>query len=76
MPQVSKTLQQQIALPDEHFAIPESFVPMLSDGHKCGIPAPLFQKLEASFGEEMKKRFAGNRSSTVSCFVHLNFEIF
>jgi len=69
MPQVSKTLQQQIALPDEYFTIPDCFVPMVPVGHKCGTPAPLFQKLEASLGEEMRKKFAGTRPTTVSCFI-------
>ena len=66
MPEISSTLQAQLALSDDKFVIPDYFVPLLPTGHVAGTPAPLFQKLEAAFGEEMKKRFAGTRPETVS----------
>jgi len=61
MPAISSTLQQQLALADDKFVIPDNFVQLLPTGHVSGTPAPLFQKLEVAFGEEMKKRFAGKR---------------
>ena len=66
MPNVSKTLQEQIILSDDHFVIPDYFIPFLPFGHKIGTPAPLFQKLEVATGEELKKKYAGKKLEKVS----------
>lgn len=62
MPQVSETLQGQIGLSNDHFVIPNYFVPLLPAGHRTGVPTPLFQKLEVAMGEELKKKYAGKKA--------------
>ena len=65
MPLVSKQLQLQLAFPADVLIVPDHFVPMLPEGHKIGLPTPLFQKLETSLGEELRKRFSGTKDATV-----------
>ncbi|XP_065665048.1 methionine--tRNA ligase, cytoplasmic isoform X3 [Hydra vulgaris] len=65
MPLVSKQLQLQLDLPSDFLIVPDNFVPMLPEGHKIGTPAPLFQKIEISLGDELKKRFSGIKDATV-----------
>ena len=69
MPLISAELQKQLNLSNDCLIIPDHFVPMLSDGHKIGVPNPLFQKLDTALGEELKKRFAGKRDDVVGCFM-------
>lgn len=64
MPEISAQLQAQLTLSDDLFVIPDHFVQILPTGHVAGSPVPLFQKLEASFGEEMKARFGGKQETT------------
>jgi len=59
MPITSDEICQQIQLPADNALIVDYFLPMLPLGHKIGNPSPLFQKIDASFGEKMKSKFAG-----------------
>ncbi|XP_062603624.1 methionine--tRNA ligase, cytoplasmic-like isoform X3 [Saccostrea cucullata] len=59
MPRVSATIQDQLKTPDECNVIHRVFVCHLPPGHKIGKPSPLFEKIEASKIQEMKKRFEG-----------------
>ena len=63
MPIVSEELQKQIALPSDLVIVPDYFVPMLSAGHKTGVPYPLFHKLDNTLAEQFKARFAGQRAT-------------
>ncbi|KAK3736631.1 hypothetical protein QZH41_005599 [Actinostola sp. cb2023] len=42
----------------------QHFLPVLKPGHKIGQPKPLFQKIEPSIADELKKKFAGQRKET------------
>eukprot|EP00795_Rhopilema_esculentum_P014790 gene14790-5897_t len=66
MPMTSDEICSQTQLPKEHVIMVESFVPMLEAGHKIGIPSPLFQKIDVSFGEMMKAKFAGKGKPTTA----------
>ena len=66
MPNISAQLQEQLLLPADCLVIPKYFVPMLQTGHKIGLPSPIFQKIDAAFAEELRKRFTGTRSEKVS----------
>lgn len=59
MPNLSGKLQEQLAVgPEVNHLIPE-FVCRLAVGHQIGKSAPLFQKIEQTTIDELKKRFAG-----------------
>ncbi|XP_061178088.1 methionine--tRNA ligase, cytoplasmic-like [Saccostrea echinata] len=59
MPMVSATIQDQLKTPAECNIIHREFVCHLPPGHKIGKPSPLFEKIESSKIQEMKKRFEG-----------------
>lgn len=67
MPDVSKEIQSQINLPNESGVLPDNFIPMVPCNHRIGEPKPLFQKLDAKFGVELKKRYAGVKDDSVWC---------
>ena len=59
MPTLSGQLQQQLNVGSEvNHLIPE-FACRLPTGHRIGKAAPLFQKIEQSLIDELKKRYAG-----------------
>jgi len=64
MPDISAQIQKQLLMTADILVIPEHFVPMLSTGHKIGVPYPLFKKIEPALPQELSKRFAGTRSDT------------
>ncbi len=66
MPNMSSQLQQQLGVgSDINHLIPE-FVCRLPAGHRIGKPAPLFQKIEQTQIDELKKRFAGAQVGSAS----------
>ena len=59
MPTLSSQLQKQLNVDSEvNHLIPE-FVCRLPSGHSIGKAAPLFQKIDQSVIDELKKRYAG-----------------
>ena len=38
----------------KEFALPETFVPLLKEGHKIGTPTPLFKKIEQEQVDDLK----------------------
>ncbi|CAH1772664.1 unnamed protein product [Owenia fusiformis] len=62
MPEVSKTIQQQLSAPDIVNVVVDKFVCFLKPGHKIGKPSPLFQKIEPSLASELREKFAGQSS--------------
>ncbi|KAL3859984.1 hypothetical protein ACJMK2_010161 [Sinanodonta woodiana] len=63
MPDVSRTIQEQLNAPQECYFIYKDFVCQLLPGHKMGKPFPLFQKIEPATIEELKKKFSGQPGS-------------
>lgn len=61
MPSVSKQLQAQLNVAEDINCLVGDFGCRLATGHKIGTPAPLFQKIEQSQVDELKKRFAGTQ---------------
>jgi len=61
MPKVSKQLQEQLNVGEDINRLVDDFGCRLATGHKVGVPAPLFQKIEQSLVDELKKRFAGTQ---------------
>ena len=59
--QVSKQLQEQLNVGEDINRLVDDFGCRLATGHKVGVPAPLFQKIEQSLVDELKKRFAGTQ---------------
>lgn len=62
MPQTSATIQSQLNAPATVNVISEVFFCRLPPGHTIGKPSPLFQKIETSTIESLKKKFAGKPS--------------
>ena len=83
MPLISAELQRQLALPADKIVVPDNFIQLLPTGHVTKDPVPLFQKLEPSFGEEMKARFGGKQEAAVRFhsisffleFLHTGWEV-
>lgn len=66
MPNLSGKLQEQLNVGAEiNHLIPE-FVCRLPVGHRIGKPAPLFQKIEQSHIDELKKRYSGQQVGSAS----------
>ncbi|KAF5301126.1 hypothetical protein FQR65_LT08956 [Abscondita terminalis] len=66
MPDTSRIIRQQLNAPDTVCVLtPENpeIVNLLAPGHKLGKPSPLFDKIEPSRGEELKKKFAGKQET-------------
>lgn len=64
MPSVSAELQQQLNVaPDDVNRLSPAFVCRLPAGHKIGKPRPLFEKIEQSKIDELRKRFAGSQAN-------------
>ncbi|XP_022343888.2 methionine--tRNA ligase, cytoplasmic-like [Crassostrea virginica] len=59
MPAVSATIQHQLKTPPDCNVIHKELVCRLPPGHKIGKPSPLFEKIETSKIQEMKKKFEG-----------------
>ncbi|ESO85667.1 hypothetical protein LOTGIDRAFT_229481 [Lottia gigantea] len=65
MPSTSEIICTQLNGNPKNMVIPTQFIPVLKTGHKIGKPSPLFQKIEASLIEEMKKKFQGKQEKSV-----------
>ncbi|ESO85666.1 hypothetical protein LOTGIDRAFT_107815, partial [Lottia gigantea] len=61
MPSTSEIICTQLNGNPKNMVIPTQFIPVLKTGHKIGKPTPLFQKIEASLIEKMKKKFQGKQ---------------
>ncbi|GFN93078.1 methionine--tRNA ligase, cytoplasmic-like, partial [Plakobranchus ocellatus] len=59
MPETSATIQQQLQAPQNVNVITGNFLPTLPVGHRISKPSPLFQKIEASFVDGLREKFAG-----------------
>lgn len=57
MPTTSRTIKAQLNIADETFVILDNIATYVKAGHKIGKPSPLFQKLETSLIQELKKKF-------------------
>ncbi|XP_031574000.1 methionine--tRNA ligase, cytoplasmic-like isoform X2 [Actinia tenebrosa] len=64
MPVTSQEIRSQLKVDDDTNALTEQFVPVLKPGHKIGTPKPLFQKIESSLAEELRKKYAGQTKVT------------
>ncbi|XP_013788881.1 methionine--tRNA ligase, cytoplasmic-like [Limulus polyphemus] len=60
MPETSTKLKQQLNTTPDCHVITSFFTCCLPSGHKIDYPKPLFKKLETSFIEDLKKKFAGD----------------
>lgn len=72
MPTVSRTIQDQLNVPESINVLPENLVCYLPVGHHIGKPAPLFQKLESVKIEKFRKMFAGTQNSNASSATPVN----
>ncbi|KAK4884945.1 hypothetical protein RN001_001216 [Aquatica leii] len=64
MPDTSRTIRKQLNASDASCILsPENpeITNLLASGHKLGKPSPLFNKIELSRVEELKKQFAGKQ---------------
>ncbi|XP_037819118.1 methionine--tRNA ligase, cytoplasmic [Lucilia sericata] len=60
MPTTARTMFEQLNAKQTQLNVEKPFTSiLLPSGHKIGKPAPLFAKLEQSFIDEMKKKYAG-----------------
>ncbi|CAE1325612.1 MARS [Acanthosepion pharaonis] len=57
MPTTSRMIKTQLNIADETFVILDNIATYVKPGHKIGKPSPLFQKLETSLIQELKKKF-------------------
>jgi len=62
LPNLSKTLQTQLAAPPSVNVIPEHFYCMLPVGHKIGVPSPLVTEIKPDTIAALKVRYAGKQS--------------
>ncbi|XP_077862668.1 LOW QUALITY PROTEIN: methionine--tRNA ligase, cytoplasmic-like, partial [Saccoglossus kowalevskii] len=63
LPNTSDEIQKQLQAPDKCNIILDQFVCFIPPGHKIGQPKPLFDKIEPSRVEELRKQFAGSGQS-------------
>ncbi|XP_019618782.1 PREDICTED: methionine--tRNA ligase, cytoplasmic-like [Branchiostoma belcheri] len=61
MPDISTQIQEHLAAPAGVNVLVDKLVCHLEPGHKIGQPKPLFEKLEASLVQDLKKKFAGRQ---------------
>ncbi|XP_066291489.1 methionine--tRNA ligase, cytoplasmic-like [Branchiostoma lanceolatum] len=61
MPDISTQIQDQLAAPADMNVVVDRLVCNLGPGHKIGQPKPLFEKLEATLVQDLKKKFAGRQ---------------
>lgn len=67
MPEISKSIKQQLALDCDHLVEITSTMPLLIElGHKIGEPAILFQRIEADQVKEFKKLYGSQSASEPS----------
>nr|XP_033791943.1 methionine--tRNA ligase, cytoplasmic isoform X2 [Geotrypetes seraphini] len=64
MPSISVAIQEQLQAPRDLNLVAGGFMCTLPTGHKIGMVAPLFQKLEAEQIEALRKRFGGGQLKT------------
>lgn len=65
MPQLSHTLQVQLAAPPTINFIPAAFSIILPPGHRIGVPSPIVAEIKQDRINELKARYAGKQSSRV-----------
>lgn len=63
MPAISKVMAEQMNASEDIFVLTEDMNILLPEGHKIGKPEPIFNKIELSTVEELKKMFSGRQSA-------------